>query len=938
MSKRGKITERTLYPFIIEIIESSGGTGISEVKYDSEPDIVFDLLGHQWLMSVKIGESQKIIKDAFVQYFRHRRESGIESGIIVFFPEELRKTKPVADTIRFAVGHTPATCLVDAQTFQTQIKDTLPKVFEHIIDRIKEKYVRAYPLDLVVRLLRQHIEDMMSEIELTEAQLLNVITKPELFFGIGKIRREKHKDVLRFLATYIVISQLLFLRLFSVGNPSVMTDFKEPTKEELRRVFRKIADINYRPIYDIDVLDLVPEEFLEDAFDLIWGLKIEKLRYEIPGRLFHELMPDEIRKLLAAFYTRPQAADILANLTIEREEDTVLDPACGSGTILTAAYKRKAELSKRKDEDMHRQFCEEHIFGIDIMPFAVHLTTANLAAMNPAVTIDKAQIIEGDSLKLSPYQHVRTGIQLKLITEPMHAYRRTGEEYEIELKKVNVVLMNPPFTKVERRIGNYIDMSKFKNLVGGEVGLWGHFVALADTYLEDGGIFGAVLPINLLRGRESKRVREIVFNNWTPLYILKPTYNYGFTEWAEYRDVLFIAKKEKSENYNVKFCLIKKDLREISHEDVKRMTEAIKKCSKLRSEELDVETFSKDEIFEHFTNLMWFCGVSDFKHRDVLIKFLQKFSLDRFPEGYFREGYRPVPKGVSSFMFITRLLEESRVKEAFLRLKVEKDKELYAETPLGVQFRLRKEDFLPTLRTPVGLKTMNIEGKWDYVACRKYEGIDNVLLACGFKSKLPTDYWTNVSKELNEVKTNLVVARRINPFSPNTYLIAFHSETHIHPSNQLNVIQEEDEKRAKAVCVLLNSAIFLAYFFLLKEETTGRYINIRFYDLYEMNLYPPEDAINKLVNVFNKYSDKEFPPLRNQLDTNFECKYKAFWKEKRKGQTTLFDLPVEPHPLRIKFDKDICKSLSVNVSKDELTKVYATIVDEMIRIRGLRRD
>ena len=92
MSKRGKITERTLYPFIIEIIESSGGTGISEVKYDSEPDIVFDLLGHRWLMSVKIGESQKIIKDAFVQYFRHRRESGIKSGIIVFFPEAVSYT------------------------------------------------------------------------------------------------------------------------------------------------------------------------------------------------------------------------------------------------------------------------------------------------------------------------------------------------------------------------------------------------------------------------------------------------------------------------------------------------------------------------------------------------------------------------------------------------------------------------------------------------------------------------------------------------------------------------------------------------------------------------------------------------------------------------------------------------------------------------------
>ena len=41
MSRKGKITERTLYPHIIEIIKQFGGTGIAEVQYNSEPDVVF---------------------------------------------------------------------------------------------------------------------------------------------------------------------------------------------------------------------------------------------------------------------------------------------------------------------------------------------------------------------------------------------------------------------------------------------------------------------------------------------------------------------------------------------------------------------------------------------------------------------------------------------------------------------------------------------------------------------------------------------------------------------------------------------------------------------------------------------------------------------------------------------------------------------------------
>ena len=39
-----KVTERTFYPILIEVIKRYGGAGISEVSYNSEPDIVFELL------------------------------------------------------------------------------------------------------------------------------------------------------------------------------------------------------------------------------------------------------------------------------------------------------------------------------------------------------------------------------------------------------------------------------------------------------------------------------------------------------------------------------------------------------------------------------------------------------------------------------------------------------------------------------------------------------------------------------------------------------------------------------------------------------------------------------------------------------------------------------------------------------------------------------
>ena len=106
-----------------------------------------------------------------------------------------------------------------------------------------------------------------------------------------------------------------------------------------------------------------------------------------------------------------------------------------------------------------------------------------------------------------------------------------------------------------------------------------------------------------------------------------------------------------------------------------------------------------------------------------------------------------------------------------------------------------------------------------------------------------------------------------------------------------------------------------------------------------MNLYPPDNVIGKLAKIFDKYSNLEFPSLRNQLDVDFDEKYKAFWKEKRKGQKTLIDFKeISHHPLRIKFDMDVAKTLGVNVLEKELKEVYAVIVNEMVITRGLRKD
>ena len=215
------------------------------------------------------------------------------------------------------------------------------------------------------------------------------------------------------------------------------------------------------------------------------------------------------------------------------------------------------------------------------MPFAVHLTSANLAAVDAGTPIDRTQIVQGDSLKLSIGQVVEAGIhQLEMFQEAPVPRAETvyGEMYDVSLERVDTILMNPPFTKVERGISKFVDMDRFRGRCGGEVGLWGHFIALADVFLRDEGCFGGVIPINVLRGKESEKVRHILFREWAPLYVLKATRNYGFSEWAEYRDVLFVAQKRRPDaGHEVKFCLVKKDVSQLDRDEALSIAGLVKR-------------------------------------------------------------------------------------------------------------------------------------------------------------------------------------------------------------------------------------------------------------------------------------------------------------------------------------------------------------------------
>lgn len=143
-----------------------------------------------------------------------------------------------------------------------------------------------------------------------------------------------------------------------------------------KRVFRSLVDkmgdgINYQSL-DPTILSHVYEEALVDADD---------------------------RKRLGIYYTPPELANRLLNdLPVELvppEERHVLDPTCGSGTLLVAAHDRLRDLQPASwtDDDRHGDLAV-HLRGFDIDPFASEI--ARLTLLLHAQPAGNGWLVEGD--------------------------------------------------------------------------------------------------------------------------------------------------------------------------------------------------------------------------------------------------------------------------------------------------------------------------------------------------------------------------------------------------------------------------------------------------------------------------------------------------------------------------------------------------------------
>jgi len=912
-----RIEERTFYEPIVTYLNESGFQALGNTKVlDKEPDVLFKYGSLEFVIEVKIGKPEQIGVKAVAQAYDYGRKLKTQNIIIVIYPEEMRnETIPDYSIIPRIALKTKATVISLTEVWTERLDITLESFFTQLKENIEQSKTKI-DFATTVKLIERYASDLNSVVYQirTDELVSEVINKLDLFLSVGEIKDEEtaKKQVVN-LASFLLFNQLLFYHIYKrkarANNLPELEEIKQI--DDINFYFSKITEVDFQAIYKVDLISHLPnkKDVIEVINNIIKAIKLLRAEYitkDIAGRFFHDLIPFEVRKILAAFYTHPNAADLLANLAIDKWDQTVIDPACGSGTLLVASYNRKKELYKKlygftKANEMHKKFIEDDLTGIDIMPFAAHLSAINLTMQNieeqtntlRIATMDSLELAKSlkfpsfrkDGIKLSPYT---TQIQMtfdevefarfKTIKGSVSAKGRGSEFY---LKPVDVVIMNPPFSdreKMPKEMRKKINESELSRICGNQVNLWGYFLALSDELLKPGGKIAVVIPINIARGQATDKIREYIFRNYKIDYIIKPQADLAFSEGASFRDILLVATKNKpKESDQAKIVFLNVSIKSLDTRKINEIANEIKQG--LSTDDVTIRTVYIKELLDNLENLMPFLSQKSNEILKILKPILDSPKLSFIKNKTFSEGFHVSPKGFSEILFITNPFGESenRVKKAFLILeRVEDDKISFKIKDTNLKYTIPTSKVYKAFRTITDQQALLLK-ETDYFIKSPFDGFNSIIRLSKWKYGSNLN-WEDINKEAMKKRSEIIIPERFNPYSMNTHILAVYSDDLVVIPHTLRFGKGFSKEDAKLQVLFLNSIIFLSQLIMNKEETTGEYIHLMDTDLIQMKYFNLDKLTrsdkDKLLKLFDEISQINFPSLKEQLISNFEPRRK----------------------------------------------------------------
>lgn len=926
-----KPTEMTIRDLLQEELRKRGVTVVPEFSVSTptgilKPDILLRN-GAPYVVETKLGTETKLL-DAMVKLYDYSKYvTEAKGAFAVLFPEELRRTWDY--NVILSIATNPKTEYVVTAIFKDlrpsqRFAGNLSEISDWMAGHVLRAPVVEADTGFAIRVLRDAVSYITASVrQLRGKELEDIFGGKTVFENILEYEEGKYPvEEMRQAATYLLVNQLLFYHLLTKEDLSLpaIDEEKISRPADLAQYFDPILKTrNYSSIFGFDVVSRLPVDATEVVKKVIMVVKAlgpDKIRHDLLGKVFHELIPFEIRKAVAAFYTNNEAAEILAQLAIDKPDAKVMDLAVGSGTLLVAAYRRKRELLKKTKgtfelEKDHKRFLEEDLTGIDIMPFAAHLAVVHLSLQALLSETEKVRVAVWDSTELKPGQTIpaiRSELRAAYRRPTLDMFAKGGlpeEAYvtrgtvtmegvggeKIPLEQADLVIMNPPFTRERRMPQAYKEIllrrfQDYKKYLHGQLGLYGYFVFLADRFTKKDGRIALVLPTSLLRIPAAEELRKFLVENYNFEYIITTWQRSAFSESARFREMLLVAKKKTGKVTSNSWCnivAIKKlpmgldEAREYSQR-IRQVVSKLDAGEVYDDETLNIRAVKQSALKESLENLFAQLSVSNQELFQTLQEItrtsrqktteLKKY-LDEVGGEYYRfdtwfEGHKLHEMFICNPSRAIKKIDRWTIKQS-------KKNEIIAENKFTqAVITIPKNVTRFSLRRPAGTGVYDLTANLDYIVVDSFPQLQQLLEKRKIeemKAILPK--W----KRFVEEKTGmLLLSQDVNISAPGTKLFAYYTSLPAVGEHMWN-FNGLSHDSAKILTLWFNSTPFLLWALINRVEVEGAWMKFHSYLVDKsiiLNIEKLSEVDKKLLlESFDAYKNENFPSLLQQLKTKF---------------------------------------------------------------------
>ena len=284
--------------------------------------------------------------------------------------------------------------------------------------------------------------------------------------------------------------------LVGVGQLEAAVGQPEQAPGLVRKAWEAILAIDYHPVFAPALAALNALADADAREPIHWiaenavavADELASLRFDHAGSLYHRLLASA--RYDGSFYTNNVSAALLARLALPEElaewanadalaSLKIIDPACGTGTLLMAAMHAVRDRHERAagpeaDSDpLHLALVEDVLYGLDINRHGVQLAACNLTLGNPRVDYSRMNLFtmqhgpraeggaKAGSLEFLATAQDRRDVASLAVPLPsaggLEAERAEpgAAPSESLTGRFDLVIMNPPFTRNDIRNRQY---------------------------------------------------------------------------------------------------------------------------------------------------------------------------------------------------------------------------------------------------------------------------------------------------------------------------------------------------------------------------------------------------------------------------------------------------------------------------------------------------